>query len=219
MRENRLSGRPNGIAALRRYVRPRPSVERCELCAVGLPGGHGHLVEIASRRILCACDACALLFAGEAETKHRRIPRHVRALSGFRMTDGQWDALLIPINLAFFVYSTAAGRVTALYPSPAGPTESLLRLDAWERIVDDNPIVGDMEPDVEALLVNRIRPSGCAPSDEYFIAPVDECFRLVGRIRAGWRGLSGGTEVWASIATFFDELRRRAIVVREQPDA
>ena len=45
---------------------------------------------------------------------------------------------------------------------------------------------------------------------EYYLAPIDQCYRLVGLIRAHWRGLSGGTEVWREIAQFFDELKARA---------
>src|SRR5262249_33166577 len=53
-------------------------------------------------------------------------------LPDFRLTDAQWEGLLIPIQLAFFFHSSPAGRVIALYPSPAGPTESLLDLAIWD---------------------------------------------------------------------------------------
>jgi hypothetical protein len=49
-----------------------------------------------------------------------------------------------------------------------------------------------------------------ADEAEYYIAPIDECYRLVGIVRAGWRGLSGGTEVWKEIKTFFEALKSRA---------
>jgi hypothetical protein len=49
-----------------------------------------------------------------------------------------------------------------------------------------------------------------AEQSEYYLVPVDECYRLVGLIRARWKGLSGGTEVWEEIARFFDGLRQRA---------
>jgi hypothetical protein len=97
--------------------------------------------------------------------------------------------------------------MVALYPSPAGPTESLLTLDTWEEIVRANPILEQMEPDVEALLVNRV-----GPIREHFLAPIDECYKLVGLIRIHWRGLSGGTEVWREINSFFDQLKQRALV-------
>ena len=38
-----------------------------------------------------------------------------------------------------------------------GPTESLLELDAWQALEAANPVLAQMEPDVEALLVNRAR--------------------------------------------------------------
>jgi hypothetical protein len=117
----------------------------------------------------------------------------------------QWDDLMIPISLAFFSYSTPANRVVALYPGPAGAAESALRLEAWREIADANPELQNLAPDVEAVLVNRV-----GATREYFIAPIDECYRLVGLIRMHWRGLSGGAAVWGEIGRFFDDLRRTA---------
>jgi hypothetical protein len=48
---------------------------------------------------------------------------------------------------------------------------------------------------------------------EYYIAPIDECYKLVGLIRTNWRGLSGGTEVWIEIGRFFAELRSKSELV------
>jgi Family of unknown function (DUF5947) len=92
----------------------------------------------------------------------------------------------------------------AMYPSPAGATESLLSLESWEEISAQNPALQAMEPNVEALLVNRV-----SPIPEYFIVPIDECYRLVGIIRMHWKGLTGGTEVWKHIQQFFNGLRSR----------
>jgi hypothetical protein len=121
------------------------------------------------------------------------------------MTDPEWESLALPIDLAFFFYSTPAGKMTALYPSPAGPTESLLPLTAWESLVRQNRALAEMEADVEALLVNR-----AGNAREYFLAPIDACYELVGTIRMHWRGLSGGEEVWREIEGFFSRLREQA---------
>lgn len=195
------------FAVLRRFIRPRTAnAERCEMCSIELATDHQHLVEPASRQIVCACDACSVLFSGQAtEMKYRRVPRRVRFMPDFQLTDGQWESLMIPIQLAFFFYSTPAGRVVALYPSPAGATESLLALDAWQDIVRENAVLEKLEPDVEALLVNRV-----GNVRDYYVAPIDECYKLVGLIRAHWRGLSGGTEVWQEIGRFFDCLKDKA---------
>jgi hypothetical protein len=76
--------------------------------------------------------------------------------------------------------------------------------------VERNPILAKMQEDVVALLVNRVgHIRGAAPA-EYYLVPIDECYKLVGLIRMHWRGLSGGTEVWREIGAFFAHLKTRA---------
>jgi uncharacterized protein DUF5947 len=118
--------------------------------------------------------------------------------------------------MAFFYQSTPRKRAVAMYPSPAGATESLLELESWNEIVAQNAVLQTMEPDVDALLVNRLgrgRPHGLpteGQETDYFLVPIDECYKLVGVIRANWRGLSGGKEVWEQIDRFFVELKSKA---------
>lgn len=209
-------------AFLRQFARRRPTAaaeERCELCSAPLAETHQHLLDPKKRQIVCACDGCVILFCGQAGAHYLRVPRRIQRLVGFQMTDLQWESLLLPINLAFFYTDRAAGRVLAMYPSPAGATESLLSLESWQEIVAQNRALERMEPDVEALLVNRI---GLKQDDgiaEYFVVPIDECYRLVGIIRLHWRGLSGGAEVWGAIQQFFGELRSRGVEVEETSHA
>lgn len=229
--DTRLASLNRSLAALRKLSPPREKTAHCELCSQPLAPVHQHLLEIAPQRLLCACDACALLFPGQsADAKYRRVPRRIRFLADFCLDDAQWDALTIPINMAFFFHSTPRGRAVALYPSPAGATESLLELESWEEIVAQNPALQLMEPDVEALLVNRIArsspnnpsaPDGKTgtPEAKYFLAPIDECFKLVGAIRAHWRGLSGGKKVWEEIDAFFTDLLSRSPSHRQFPNA
>jgi hypothetical protein len=195
----------NSFAVLRRFVRQRAVVERCELCSAELPGEHEHLVDVSTRQLTCACQACAILFSGKANARYRRVPRRIRYLADFQLSEATWESLLIPISMAFFFRSSVAGKVIALYPSPAGATESLLDFESWDEIRRDNPILDQMEPDTEALLVNRMR--GAA---EYYLLPIDECYRLVGLIRTHWHGLSGGTQMWEAIGKFFAELKEKA---------
>jgi hypothetical protein len=197
----------NPLSALRQFVR-KPSgqpAERCELCGLALAADHAHLLEPATRQLVCSCEPCAVLFSGRQGGRYRRVPRDTWALAEFRLTDIQWEDLHLPINLAFFVQSTPAQRVLALYPSPAGAVESLLTLEAWQTLVVDNPVLGELEPDVEALLVNRMKDVRA-----YYRTPIDECFKLVGLIRAHWRGLSGGTEVWDEVGRYFKSLHERS---------
>jgi hypothetical protein len=201
-----IGGRPapGALTSLRRFVRPRTARERCEICDAGLADNHAHLVELSSKRLLCACEACAILFSSQSAVRFRRVPRRIRFLADFRMTDEAWEGLQLPINLAFFVQSTPAGRVVAMYPSPAGATESPVSPEAWQALEDDNPLLRDLEPDVEALLINRIR-----DARECYRVGIDECYKLVGLIRTHWRGLSGGQAAWDEIGRFFDDLKRR----------
>jgi hypothetical protein len=194
------------IAALQQFVRkPQLRTEYCELCSGTLPPEHQHLLELDRRQVTCACEACAILFGGNARQRYKRVPREVLVLRDFAIDDQEWDSLLIPINLAYFVHDSAADRTVAQYPSPGGAMESSLDLEYWAAIVERNPELRKFEPDVEALLVNRI-----TSVPQYFRAPIDQCFRLVGIIRTNWRGLSGGTEVWREIERFFDGLKNMA---------
>jgi hypothetical protein len=198
---------PNGnpLAFVRRFARPRPAAqERCELCDLGLADDHAHLVEPAARRLVCACDACAILFGYHDSGKYRRVPRRVDELTDFRLTDVGWAGLGLPVNLAFFLHSSAAGRVVAVYPSPGGATEAALAPDAWDGLVEENPALRALEPDVEALLVNRV-----GEARDHYRVGIDECYKLVGLIRTHWTGFSGGP-AWDEVARFFAGLRERS---------
>src|SRR5207237_10480705 len=115
------------------------------------------LLILSTSELQCACRACAVLFdrAAAGGRMRRLVPTRCLYLAGFDMTDAQWESLRIPVNMAFFSYNTAAGRVVALYPSPTGPTESLLTLETWEDIEPRNPISRQMKPDADALRANR----------------------------------------------------------------
>jgi hypothetical protein len=200
------------LAAL---VHPSPPVgpspgsreERCELCGAPIPQEHRHVADVLARSLLCACRACTVLLDrdGAGGGHFRLVPERRLLLPGFRLDDARWASLRLPVDLAFFFHSTPAARVVALYPSPLGATESQLELAAWEELERDNPVLTGLEPDVEALLVNRARGSSA-----HFVVPIDDCYMLVALIRSRWKGLAGGAEVWREIEQFFDVLRDRA---------
>jgi hypothetical protein len=179
--------------------------ERCELCSAAIPSRHQHLVEPAARRMLCSCRACALLFCRDADTKFRLVPEAVVALPELVVPEELWARLIMPVRLVFFFYSTPDQRIVGLYPSPAGPTEAQFDQEAWRDLVELEPSIAELLPDVQALLINRLE-NHC----ESFIAPLDRCYELVGRIRQSWSGMTGGTEMWHQVAQFFAELRQEA---------
>jgi hypothetical protein len=181
--------------------------ELCELCGEPIPREHRHLFDLVGRELLCACRACSLLFDNRAAGAghYRLVPDRRARIEDFALDDLEWELLRVPVDMAFFFHSSAAGRVQAFYPGPMGATESLLGLEAWTQLEAANPVLRTLEPDVEALLVNRAR-----GARQQWIVPIDECYALVGLIRSHWRGLTGGKEVWQQIARFYDDLDRRA---------
>jgi len=193
--------------ARRSTVERESAQERCELCGVPIADRHRHLMNLDDRELMCACQACTILFGSKAASAghYRLVPDRRLRLPGFELSDLTWEELRLPVELAFFFRSSREERVMAYYPSPMGPTESQLRLEAWRELEEANPVLGTLEPDVEALLVNRAR-----GAREYLVVPIDDCYALVGLIRTGWRGLTGGKEVWERIGSFFDDLNRRA---------
>jgi hypothetical protein len=181
--------------------------EHCELCNAPISSSHRHLLELSSRELMCACRPCALLFdrGGAGNGRYKLVPERRLRLEDFAMSDLGWEELRIPVDMAFLFYSSAEGKVVAYYPGPMGPTESQLELSSWQELERANPILAGMEPDVEALLVNRV-----GGARRHWLVPLDECYSLVGVIRTRWRGLTGGSQVWREIDRFFEELDRRA---------
>ena len=193
--------------ASRLTVAREAALERCELCGAPIAPAHRHLLDLEQRELMCSCQACSVLFATAAASAghYRLVPDRRLRITDLDLTDVLWAELRLPVEMAFFFRSTAADRVQAFYPSPMGPTESLLGLEAWAELAAANPVLETLAPDVEALLVNRVR-----GARDGWLVPIDECYALVGLIRTRWRGFTGGSEVSDALGRFFAELDRRA---------
>ena len=179
------------------------------MCAEPIGGQHQHVVDLVGRGLLCTCRPCYLLFtAADAELRYRAIPDRYLSFSGAVIGARQWDELEIPVGLAFFFTNSLMGRTVAFYPGPAGATESELPLGSWEEIVDANPALGTIAPDVEALIVRRENRSVGAASS--YLVPIDRCYELVGALRMVWRGFDGGQEARALLDAFFADLAARS---------
>jgi hypothetical protein len=203
------------LGALRQFLqRPRAAPgEKCEMCATPLSGDHRHVVNVETRQILCSCRPCHLLFthSGAGRGKYRAVPDRRVYHPSFNLGEAHWDRLQIPVRMAFFFFNSALDRNVAFYPGPAGATESLLALDAWRDLVEDNPALALLAPDVEALLVY----GGQGRSGfECFTVPINVCYELVGQVRLHWQGFSGGAEAWRAIGEFFAALRATSEVVK-----
>ena len=181
--------------------------EACEMCAAPIAPGHGHVADLEQSSLLCTCRACYLLFERPeaGRRRWRAVPDRYLHDPARPMTAAEWDELEIPVGLAFFLRSSQRDELAGFYPSPAGATECRLDLAAWNRIARAHPLLGAIEPDVEAALISRT-----GDTVEHFVVPIDACYELAGRMRMLWKGFDGGTEARASIAEFLDQVRSRA---------
>ena len=179
------------------------AVERCEMCATPLAERHGHLVELDRRTIACACRACYLLFTrdGAGGGRYRAVPDRYLHDPDDPLTPAEWEALGIPVAMAFFFTNSDLGRVVAGYPSPGGATECELDLTAWQDLTRTHPLFAAAAPDVEAVFVTDLAA---------FLVPIDACYSLVGRIRLLWRGVTGGDEMRQGLDDFVADLRARS---------
>jgi hypothetical protein len=175
---------------------PQADVERCDLCGAPVGERHRHVVDVSTRRLQCVCRACVIVMTpgGAGGGRWRLVPDHVEVLPP--VDDDAWAALRIPVDLAFFMLDSRTGAVTAFYPGPLGATESLLPMDAWERVAAADPRIAGLEPDVAAVLVDRTA-ARCV------LVGVDRCYELVGGIRRVWKGIGGGDGVRSEVDAFF----------------
>ena len=186
---------------------PRPSLRPTSgaISAVStIPVDHRHLLNLVERRIECVCESCWALRSGDAE--YRPTGGRTLWLPELELPEELWASFQIPIGLAFFMESSVAGCVVALYPSPGGATESELHFSSWRRMIELNPILAELEADIEGLIINRL-----SDPPSYSIAPIDRCYALTGTIKVNWEGISGGPEVQEAVSSFFDELHAQAV--------
>jgi hypothetical protein len=166
------------LVALRRFARPEPAAVRCDLCAAPLSEPHDHMFDAQSRRLVCACVACSLLFPSHSGGAYRRIRPCQVPLPGVVLDDERWTALGIPVRLVFIVASAVHARVFALYPNAAGISETVIATAPWDAFVRANPVLAEIEPDVQGLLID-----GVSGHCHCYRASIDVCHRLAGLMR------------------------------------
>ena len=186
--------------------RQTPAVPRCELCTTAIGERHRHVVELGKRGVLCACAACAILFArGEPGARFRAVPDRFQRDPEFAIAPGRWSELGIPVGLAFCFRDSAHGCGVVSYPGPAGIVDAELTPAAWNEIASATRLAATLEDDVEALLV-RGEPG--APRMTAYLVPISTAFELAGRLRTTWVGFSGGDVARREIEAFFARLER-----------
>lgn len=185
----------------RSKVREQAAAERCDLCGLQIPQAHRHVLNTEDGHLMCACQACALLFERDAAAlgHYRMVPQRRQSLD----IEAYPHEVGVPVGLAFFVRQLD-GHVVAYYPSPIGVTRWEVDEERWQRMVDVCPPAGELRPLVEAFLVDTAR-----GANEHWLVGIDDCYRLAALIRQEWRGLSGGPTVWPAVTEFFQTLSGR----------
>lgn len=192
------------LARLSRAPERVPTDPLCELCTAPIADRHSHVAELGKRAILCACRACAILFArSERGARFRTVPDRVRTDRRFALSP---DRLGIPVGLAFCYRDTTRDHFAAVYPGPAGTVDAELAPEAWDALAAATPLAAQLEPDVEALLVYSQRGG---QHTRCYLVPITAAYELAGRLRESWRGFTGGAEADREIAAFFAELDAR----------
>lgn len=201
-----MSG-PIVFAEVQSFVHRRsaPAEELCEFCGSALRADHDHLVASTSGTLLCSCIACAQLLPVRKDARFKRVPNRVIRLPEDSVPGAVWAGLAVPVELAFFFTRSVAGRIVAVYPSPAAPTAAAVDPAAWQRMADALPALRTLEPDVEALLVH-----GRGRGRDLFLVPINLCYELVARLRLRGRGPDDGDLVREEVRSFFHRLRERA---------
>jgi hypothetical protein len=166
---------------------------------------------------MCTCRSCYLLFTDpHAKLRYRAVPDRYLAFPDVVIDRGAWDALQIPVGLAFFFHNSDLDKTVAFYPGPAGATESELNLAAWTTMSGADGRLSMVTDDVEALLVrvpdrHQTDSERDAPAECYLV-PIDACYEFVGRLRMSWRGFDGGHEVREFVDGFFEQIKARSRV-------
>ena len=183
--------------------------ESCRFCNADIDAPHVYVINIVTHTLISVCPPCYLLFTleGAAQGKYKAVPQRRIYLPDLALTQTQWEALQIPVGIAFFHRNTSQSCITSCYPGPEGATQSLVRLETWDALEEANPILEKLVPDVESLVIHH-------PQDhqrsEGGIVPIDVSDELMKYLKQQWRGLDGGEEAWKTIHTFVTDMRTRS---------
>ncbi|MCS7050747.1 MAG: DUF5947 family protein [Thermomicrobium sp.] len=189
---------PDVIRAFRQRRRTTAPSPRCDFCADELPNQHQHVLDTRTRRLYCACRACYLLFTSDgAGAGHlRAVPDRLRAVPDTDLARIMAEAICGPVQLGFAFVSTSRDAIVTCYPNPHGVAESTLPPESTVAVALRTLLIAD----VEAVLCWRH-----AEDVSVYLAPIDVCYELVGRLRTVTRG----RDLERTLMAFFDDLRTR----------
>jgi hypothetical protein len=185
-----MTSKRGALSALRRFTRAEPAADaRCDLCNAAIGSEHPHLLEVAARRLVCACPGCALLFPGHEGARYRSVVTTLEPLTDVRLAESDWGELGVPVRFVFLCASRTHERIYATYPNPGGAAESELPRETWSSLVQRYPRLSEIEPDVAGVFLD-----GLTEDEPAYELSIDVFQNLMGQIavsggspRAAWR--------------------------------
>src|SRR5204862_7297506 len=94
------------VSTLRKIAQPAPQeTEHCDFCGTSLDPEHRHLVDSSTMQFVCVCEVCAVLKA--EDSMYKTLPNRYLRLDDFNLPDELWLDFMIPVNVAFFIFSSA----------------------------------------------------------------------------------------------------------------
>ena len=140
------------------------------------------------------------------------MPDRYVSFPDFALTSTQWDALQIPVGVAFFFMNSTIepGRRVLPEPGRRDGVAAVARLVGRDRRRQSR--IWRPAARRRGVPGAQRRPTiGCATEQpECYLVPIDVCYELVGELRRLWKGFDGGTEAHAALDAFFDRVRDRA---------
>lgn len=151
----------------------------------------------------------APLAAQSVVARYRTVPSRVLFDPATELSDDDWALVGVPVRTAFLFSpsSPTPARHFAVYPSPAGPTESEIDAASWTAFAERCPLTRELAPDVEALLV---RGAPHVKGLQHLLVPIDACYELVARVRTSWKGFDGAGNAQRAIDAFVLDLAQRS---------
>lgn len=163
----------------------------CALCDADLACSHRHLFGKASRKMICACDGCALPYHTIVAGHFKLVPQAVRVLPEVYLSPRLQEQLGQGVTL--FVWDSYENRPGLLRARFTGVSLMFPRDDVTSEL-GQLPALHALEPDVEALLMHHGR-----GVNECCAVPLDMAYQLVWSI-AGRQSASGLSEaVWRTV--------------------
>ena len=136
----------------------REAQEHCDLCSEPIPPEHRHLLDLETRELRCACRRAACCSTARAPAAGTTPgPRPAAAAGRLRARRRAWEELRIPVDMAFFFHRARGRARRRLLPGADGRDRVAARAARLGGDRGRQPRARGMEPDVEALLVNRAR--------------------------------------------------------------